>query len=238
MEKKNYELTSDVKRGDISTNVENLKESLRNEVEPFVGYEIEDETQVSDGKDVLSKLRKIRKMIDDEKKRVKSEYMEPYTSFEKHVKDMFGDIDKAIKEIDEQVKLYEQMRKDEKYQEIKDYYDIAGIEEVPLDLIFKTQWLNKGYKEKDWMKELDEEITRILGDFITLSEFDEANLSQLKIDYLNNGLDVEKAITRFQDRQRTTEAVEDETEYITITKSRYDELLEIEKKYKDMESVE
>ena len=237
MKKKNYELTSDVKRGDISTNVENLKESLRNEVEPFVGYEIEDETQVSDGKDVLSKLRKIRKMIDDEKKRVKSEYMEPYMSFEKHVKDMFGDIDKAIKEIDEQVKLYEQMRKDEKYQEIKDYYDIAGIEEVPLDLIFKTQWLNKGYKEKDWMKELDEEITRILGDFITLSEFDEDNLSQLKIDYLNNGLDVEKAITRFQDRQRTTEAVEDKTDYITITKSRYDELLEIEKKYKDMESV-
>jgi len=237
MEKKNYELTSDVKRGDISTNVENLKESLRNEVEPFVEYEIEDETQVSEGKDVLAKLRKIRKMIDDEKKRVKSEYMEPYTSFEKHVKDMFGDIDKAIKEIDEQVKLYEQMRKDEKYQEIKDYYDIAGIEEVPLDLIFKTQWLNKGYKEKDWMKELDEETNRILGDFITLSEFDEDNLSQLKIDYLNNGLDVEKAITRFQDRQRTTEAVEDETEYITITKSRYDELLEIEKKYKDMESV-
>ena len=237
MEKKNYELTSDVKRGDINTNVENLKESLRNEVEPFVGYEIEDETQVSEGKDVLAKLRKIRKMIDDEKKRVKSEYMEPYTSFEKHVKEMFGDIDKAIKEIDEQVKLYEQMRKDEKYQEIKDYYDIVGIEEVPLDLIFKTQWLNKGYKEKDWMKELDKEITRILGDFITLSEFDEGNLSQLKIDYLNNGLDVEKAITRFQDRQRTTEAVEDETEYITITKSRYDELLEIEKKYKDMESV-
>ncbi len=237
MEKKNYELTSDVKRGDISTNVENLKESLRNEVEPFVEYEIEDETQVSEGKDVLAKLRKIRKMIDDEKKRVKSEYMEPYTSFEKHVKDMFGDIDKAIKEIDEQVKLYEQMRKDEKYQEIKDYYDIVGIEEVPLDLIFKTKWLNKGYKEKDWMKELDEEIYRILVDFITLSEFDEDNLSQLKIDYLNNGLDVEKAITRFQDRQRTTEAVEDETEYITITKSRYNELLEIEKKYKDMESV-
>lgn len=233
MDEKKYELEYKITdEGQINTNIITLKKDLEDQLRMFEDYSVEDETQVKEGKTYLGNLRKIRKGIDEEKKKIKKEFMKPYNEFEKHVKDMFKMIDEPINSINKQIKEYEEMWKQDKYDEIKDYFDSYELSEVTLDMIFDNRWYNKTYTTKKWQEDIDELVMQIVSDLSEIENADVEDNNQLKLDYLNNGLDLEKAYRRYEDRVSSDDIQkEEQEEYVTIKKSRYDELLEIEKEY-------
>ncbi len=218
--------------GEIISNIQKLNEDLKEQLVAFDNYDVADETQVGEGKEVLAKLRKIKKLINDEKKAIKKEVMLPYTEFETHVKDMFKEIEERENNIDKQIKKYEELWRADKETEIKEHWDtLKASTDIDIDFIWNDKWLNKGYKEKDWQQDLADWNEQIIADMEYLDDMGFDNITQLKLDYINNNLDKEKAVARYLDRQSGENVDDKEAERITILKSRYDELLEIERKY-------
>ncbi len=141
--------------GNVEHNIQEIKEELEKQIEPYKVYVVEDETQVKDAKTVMANLRKIKKMVDNRKKEVKKEYMKPYQQFENEVKELYSSIDDAVDTIKVQVDGYEEERKQRKQQEIMELYS-SIVEEYPnviehLDdkdmlfdvAIFENKMLNK-----------------------------------------------------------------------------------------------
>lgn len=236
-----YTLKFEVTGGTIDGNLLFLKDQLTQELEAFKDYVVANETEVPEGKDTLAKLRKIRKLIDDKRKEIKKEYLVPYDNFEKQVKDIINLIDDPILRIDTEIKTFENMWKDEKFNDIVEYFNaslpkLTKSNVVTLDKIFNDKWLNKTFKDKDWQQEIDDWITRInsaLDVIFDTNGLDDVDKAQLLLDYINHDYDLGKAYEVFNDRKDITQEYVTE-EMVTIPKKRYLQLIETEKLYKKL----
>ena len=199
---KNLELSWSIERGDIISNIQKVKEDVNKEIEPYKNYKVEDETVVDDAKDVRQKLNKIKKLIDDEKKRIKNNFMAPYLEIEKDIKEIIGSITSASSHIDKQIKQYEALWKSDKRKEIEEFFESLNFNLVTLDQLFEPSWLNKTTSEKKWKSELKEKIYDIKTDIDDLGEYclgryEDGAHTELTVEYLNNGFNKEKAIERY-----------------------------------------
>lgn len=132
-------------------------QQLNNEVEVYLekyqGLVFTDE-EIPDAKKIRAELNKVKKDLNARKITVKKEFIAPYTQFEIQVKDIISKVDNVSNEIDLQVKDCEQRSKDEKQNEIEEYFNGFEINYITFNQIFDTQWLNKGCKTIDWQKEI------------------------------------------------------------------------------------
>lgn len=192
MEEK-FELIWRVESGDLMTNIEKVKEDIEVLIEPFKDYVVEDETMVDDAKKARAKLNKIEKIINDEKKKIKNEILAPYEEMETVAKEAIGIIKKASQGIDKQIKMYEEMWKQDKLDEIKEFFDTLNFNLVTLEDLMSPSWLNKTTTAKQWQSELKSKVLDIKSDIDSLPEVDD-----IIVEYLNNGFDKEKAISRYE----------------------------------------
>jgi len=236
-----YEIKINVEEGYISSNVEQVEEQVKLEMDKYKNFEVSNETEVPEGKELLARLRKTRNTIDDWKKDVKNRFMKPYTNFENSIKRILSLIDEPIASIDDQVKNYEQLWKTDKIEDISDYFDSLVedkfsdiVSYVKLIKIFNDRWLNKTFKDVDWQTELESKLMRIqsnINDIKRQDVFTDSEKTQILLDYINHDYDLDKAFEVFNERSNLVPLSEDN---VTITKKRYEELLDIEKKYKEL----
>ena len=226
-----------VEQGDIITNINAVEEAFKTKIKKYDKYTVEDETAVDEAKKVRAGLNKVKNYVNEKKKEIKKEYEKPYKDIEKRLKSMMKDAEDKSKYVDDQIKVYEQMWKEDRYADIKEHFEMFDLEGVSLDSIFNPKWYNKGY-DKKWKAELEEEVKRIQDDLKEIEDSGVENVTQFKLDYLNNGYDYDKAYERYSDRITADKMEETDEEYITIKVSRYEELLDIEKKYKEMKESE
>ena len=219
-------------QGDIVTNFHKLLEDLKNELKPFMSYAVVDETVVPEARKLIANLRKVRKLIDDKRLKTKKEFMVPYNEFEAEVKLLLAEIDKPIDAIDTSIKMYEEMWRSDRRQEIQEQFDSMNVYSfLELDHILQKSWLAQSTSRNKWLNEMNEAYSDITNDLGRIeSNFDEASSSQVLLDYLNHGLDYNKAVQAFEQRNSAKEKMA-LPETVTILKSRYDELLEIEELY-------
>jgi hypothetical protein len=138
------------------------------------------EEEIKEAKGDRATLNKLREAIEGRRKEIKGWWNEPYMKFEKDVKEVLKLIDKPIKEIDEQIKGYEERKREEKKEGIDDIYTACmgdrGYERLlPLSKIFNPKWLNIGYALGD----IDNEISGIIKKF----EKDMEAIKSLKSEY-------------------------------------------------------
>lgn len=146
--------------GVIKINLTELREQLLQKLSEYKGAVFTEDTKDIAKKEVAS-LRALRKDIDDARKDVKKQWMQPYQEFEAEVKELLGLVDEPISLIDQQVKEFEEKRRAEKRKQIESiYYELAGemAEYIPLSFIYDSRWENATKSIKQVREEIAQHI--------------------------------------------------------------------------------
>lgn len=188
MELKIYSPTEDQFITEIQFNHEDIKRELSIRLEKYRGL-VYTEDSIKEAKADRATLNKFKDAIETRRKEIKKACIKPYEDFEVKIKEIVAMIDEPIKAIDDQIKAYEQAKKEEKLQAIKQFFmdKVDDLEQlVPFEKIFSQKWLNVTYKEADIQKEIIDHLDRIRSDLEALDALDTPYLLQLKDFYLKD----------------------------------------------------
>ena len=141
------------------------KDEIIQEIKPRLEYYknlVYLQDQIPQAKADRAALNKFKEGVEEERKRIKKTYLEPYQKFEAQVKEITALIDESTQVIDSQIKDYDNQRRDKKYVEIADFWnqkigDLSRL--VNFEKAFKEQWLNATYS----MPKIEEEITTFIA---------------------------------------------------------------------------
>ena len=146
------------KPGAISTNFEEVKAKLSEQLEVYSKMVFTEETKKS-AKDTVAELRKGKAELQNRCKEVKKEWMIPFDAFMNQANELAEMFDKPISKILEQIDAFEQKRIADKKEVISNIYaELINEEEIvrliPLAKIYNTKWENATFKEKDIREEM------------------------------------------------------------------------------------
>lgn len=144
----------------IKFNYEDLKKEVTEGMSKYQNM-IYTEKTMKIAKADKANLNKLSKALNDEKIRVKKDILKPYEDFEQKILEIKSIVDKAVINIDTQVKAHEQKIKEEKKIEIEKFFNenVGKYEKlISFDTIFEERWLNA----TTTMKSIQESITHIV----------------------------------------------------------------------------
>lgn len=160
----------------IETNFEAVDAYLTEAMEPYTQMVVTEDS-IGDAKKTLAQLRKLKDGINAQKIAVKREWMKPYTEYEDKAKQLMSRVEAGISNIDGQVKDYDARRKEQKLQELKDYFDQEAsryrVEEyLDWNLIRNPKWDNASFSVEDAEDAISSIIMETANDvdYITNSE--------------------------------------------------------------------
>jgi hypothetical protein len=193
----------------ITFNYSELKAELADKLVKYKGTTYDD-SAISLAKKDKAGLNKLRKAIEDKRKEIKNQCLEPYSQFEMQVKDIVNMIDKPILEIDSQIKTYEEKVKAEKQAEIEIYFneavgDLSNI--LKFERIFDSRWLNTTYSIKSIKEEIDESIKRVDADLEVIKGLNSEFSTELMSEYLST-FDLSAVLRRKSLLEERKEALE------------------------------
>ena len=172
----------------IETNFEAVDAYLTEAMAPYTQMVVTEDS-IGDAKKTLASLRKLKDGINAQKIAVKREWMKPYTEYEDKAKQLMSRVEAGISNIDGQVKDYDSRRKEQKLQDLKDYFDQEAsryrVEEyLDWNLIRNPKWANASFSVEDAENEISGIITSTAGDvdYITgmESKFEAAMLEEYR----------------------------------------------------------
>ena len=203
--------------GKLAINYDQLKKQLDRSLKIYDSFEVtEDNIPIS--KTERANLNKLVKVIDDKRKELKKEFLKPYELVEKQCNELKGMIDGVVSKIDIGIKSFENKVKEEKYNEIKKYYDSFDWGIVPFGELFEDRYLNSGVKTSEWQKSISDKIMGVNQELSLINNFDVEDKELLKayyLDTLNLTLAKEKydrnmaSRARFVESKVETQKVED-----------------------------
>ena len=172
--------------GKIECNFAEIKADLETMMSAYTSLEITEEG-IKDAKVDLATLRKIYKAVDDKRKEVKKDFMQPYTEFEENVKDLLQVINIPINMIDGKLKEFDAKRVAEKQEHLKGLYEECIVEfgeYLPFERVKKPQWDNASITDKAIRFDLSEAVTKVRADLDVIkglhSEIEEECLKAYK----------------------------------------------------------
>lgn len=180
----------------IDFNFEELKEEITNKSALYKNMVYTDET-IKDAKSDRALLNKFKTALEDKRKEVKKQCLEPYNQFEKQIKELVAIIDEPVKLIGEQITEFEDREKAEKHEQITKLFDKAGFQSfVTLEQIYDPKWLNKSVSLKLIEEELTNTVYRIGHDVTTINSLKEYSFEALE--HYKKTLDLASAIAEGQ----------------------------------------
>lgn len=203
--------------GKLAINYEQLKKQLDRSLKIYESFEVtEDNIPIS--KSERASLNNLVKAIDNKRKELKKEFLKPYELVETQCNELKGMIDGVVSKIDKGIKSFENKVKEEKYNEIKKYYDSFDWDIVPFGELFEDRYLNSGVKTSEWQKSISDKIMAVNQELSLINNFNVEDKELLKayyLDTLNLALAKEKydrnmaARARFVESKVETPKVED-----------------------------
>lgn len=209
----------------VEWNYEAVKQWVQDGLKAYEGRVYTDDT-INEAKKDRANLNKLVKALDTKRKEIKAVYLEPYTLFEQQAKELTAMVEQQSREIDAQVKAYDERRKQEKLEKIKTelYGPMIGnlAELVPYKKLHDPKWLNVTVGMTAVSSELAAKIDRIV---IGLASIDKLALpedvaAQVKGVFLERGdlseaiaakdriMDERERLERYQAAQEATETNE------------------------------
>lgn len=197
--------------GTITWNFEEIKKYLEAELNIFQTTAYTDDT-IKAAKSDIANLRKLAATIEERRKEVKEQYLQPYNVIEAQAKELVALIEKPIQAINEQVKDYERRRKEAAKAEIMDYWNQKAVV-LPEDIrekakaaIYDSRWENATATKKSWREGIDNGIQKILDEIATIksfaSDFEEDAMTVYKMD-----LSLQKAIQKMNELKAQQERI-------------------------------
>lgn len=148
--------------------IENL-EQLRSELAPKMEYYsslVVTEEGIKEAKADKAKLNKLKKAIEERRIEVKKQCMAIYTPLEKQCKELVEMIDQPISAIDKQIKSFDEIKKQEKYEELKDFFDkVNGLDFLKFEDVLNPKWGNSTMKADTLKNEICEKVQCLIDDF-------------------------------------------------------------------------
>lgn len=135
----------------IKWNKNEIVDQVNNLTQSYQGLVLDAE-QLPTAKNDLAQIRKVKTNLNDEKKRVKKLWNENYTTFENEIKEVMGQVDSIIVDIDTQVKEFESGIKAQRKNEIMNFEEFEAISEYAL---FNEDWLLKKWDDKKLKEEFN-----------------------------------------------------------------------------------
>lgn len=195
----------------IADNIEAVEAYVNEQLAPFVGAKLDpnDEEQIKQGRKFMADLNKLKKPIDDERKRIKKEYEKPLKAFEARVKDITSKIDAARDNLKEQVEEADRAFRENRRELLTEEYEAcAGIlvEVISADAVIEDAWLNRSTAETKAVNSLVAKTVHALEGYETLNKKELAHRTEVVQLYCET-LDVVKALQledelNEKDRQR------------------------------------
>ena len=176
----------------IEFNYEELKQEITERVATYKNLVYTDD-QIQDAKKDVATLRKFTKALSDERIRVKKDLLKPYEDFESKVKELTAIVDESIKNIDGQVKGYEDQKKAEKLEKVLVLYNGTDFPEwVQPNLVLDEKWLNASVSLASVQKELETKREQIETDLLTLQNLPDFSFEAIEV--YKTSLDINQAI--------------------------------------------
>lgn len=158
--------------GQISANLEEVKNYLNEELEIYRTAKFDDEG-IKMAKNIRADLRADR---DDLKKRIteaKKKFMKPWDDFKVQLDEIVNLYEEPINQIDTQVKDFEERQKVEKRKVIAELYSdvFAELPEFTLESIYNPRWENATYKKNEITKDMYDIRNEIVEALSTIQSF-------------------------------------------------------------------
>lgn len=183
----------------IVWNFEELKTELAEKVREYE-ITIYSEDQIKEAKADRAALNKLKKALNDERIRREKEYMKPFAEFKDQVAEVISIIDKPVFLIDQQIKTYEERRRQEKEEEIRGFLKTYQIPYgIDPERIFDGSWLNASVSMRNIKLEIQDLINNIMADIKTLEELPADK--DLAISAYVESLNLRAALQRVRDEQ-------------------------------------
>lgn len=192
---------------EIKWNNEELLREIKAKTAEYTDVVYDGDKWIKEAKTDRSNLNKLRTAIETERKRIKKLCMDPYSEFEKQVKEVIAPIDEAIASIDKQLKAADEKARTEKMAEIREAFIEEGFQDfVELEMIWNEKWLNKTYPMSQIKQEMESKKYQIGTAVLTIHNLHEYSFEAM--DYYKKTLDLAASLSEAQrlvDLQRRKE---------------------------------
>lgn len=160
------------------------------------------EDAIAAAKTDKAKIRKISSAISEQRIAVKKRYLEPYQVFEANMKELSGMCDEASKNIDDQLKKFEEQRKAQKRNDLLAFYQTQNAPAwLTFERIENPRWMNVTFSMDEAQKEITEKVNAINADVESISGFDAEFADEMLLEYRKT-LNVSGAIQRGNELRR------------------------------------
>lgn len=160
------------------------------------------ESDIASMKSNCASLRSGKKTIEEERKRIKKEYLKPLDEFEAKVKPITVEIDKAIDMYKSKLDEYEAIRCETKRKEITEWWNAHRNPMMKPDirLVWDDRYLNKTGIGESWQKDLQSKIEKIDADLSVIGSMN-SNIDQLNFvsARYSEHLDLSRAISEWNE---------------------------------------
>lgn len=180
----------------IEFNFDELKQEITSKAALYKNM-VYTEESIKEAKADKAKLNKFITALENQRKEVKKQCLQPYEEFEKKIKELVAIVDEPVKLIDSQVKIYEEKKKEEKLGKIQEYWENTEHPDwLKCNAIFDQRWLNTTFSMKKVQEAIDEQLTQIAADVKTLESLPEFSFEA--IETYKQTLDINRAIAEGQ----------------------------------------
>ena len=160
------------------------------------------ESDIASMKSNCASLRSGKKTIEEERKRIKKEYLKPLDEFEAKVKPITVEIDKAIDMYKSKLDEYEFIRCDTKRKEITEWWNAHRnpMMKPDISLVWDERYLNKTGIGQTWQEDLQSKIDKIDADLSVIGSMS-SNMDQLNFvsARYSEHLDLSRAISEWNE---------------------------------------
>lgn len=193
----------------IEFNFTELKQEITSKAELYKNMVYTDDT-IKEAKADKATLNKFITALEDKRKEVKKQCLQPYEDFEKQIKELVMIVDEPVQLITEQIKEYEDKKKADKLEKIKEFWEsVEHPDWLTCKAIFDQKWLKATTSMKKVQEAIVERLEQVALDLNTLESLPEFAFEA--VETYKNTLDVNKAIAegqRLADIQRRKQEAE------------------------------
>lgn len=189
--------------GSVDENINQVHEQVRSWLASFpTDLSNCTESDIASMKSNCASLRSGKKTIEEERKRIKKEYLKPLDEFEAKVKPITVEIDKAIDMYKSKLDEYEVIRCDTKRKLITEWWNAHRnpMMKPDISLVWDDRYLNKTGIGESWQKDLQSKIDKIDADLSVIGSMN-SNMDQLNFvsARYSEHLDLSRAISEWNE---------------------------------------
>ena len=161
--------------GSVSCDFEGIKNTVAATLNQYKGLVFTEETK-QEAKKSVAELRKGQKELLDRVKEAKKEFLKPWDEFNDRAMEIAKLFDEPICLINEQIDIFEEKRKKEKADHVKDIYaEMIPDEDIqaylPLSRVYNVKWENATYTDKQIKDDLFNAKQNVITSVKTIKGF-------------------------------------------------------------------